>query len=66
MKRPVVKYYSISHVLALEPHMNVVVRDFLQQLDERFALPGKVCDLGEWIAFCKLPVALSPSPLIQG
>ncbi|KAL2020441.1 hypothetical protein VTK56DRAFT_8407 [Thermocarpiscus australiensis] len=63
MKRPVAKYFSLSHVLALEPHMDKVINDLIKQLDERFAKPGKDCDLGEWIAFCKLPLSLpSPSP----
>jgi hypothetical protein len=55
MKRPIVKYYSMSSVLALEPLMEKVTEDFLHQLDTRFATKGseKQCDLGEWIAFCK-------------
>ncbi|KAK3306759.1 cytochrome P450 [Chaetomium strumarium] len=51
MKRPVVKYYSLSHVLGIEPHMDTVISDLLGHLDRRFANTNKECDLGEWIAF---------------
>ncbi|KAK3940293.1 Pisatin demethylase [Diplogelasinospora grovesii] len=54
MKRPIVKYYSLGSVLALEPHMDKVINDFCQHLEQRFMTgPGgpKECDLGEWIAF---------------
>ncbi len=53
MKRPIVKYYSLGHVLALEPHMDIVIRDLIKNLDARFVTPEKPCDLGEWVAFCK-------------
>ncbi|KAL6863421.1 hypothetical protein ACO1O0_003675 [Amphichorda felina] len=53
MKRPIVKYYSMSSVLNLEPLMDTVSKDFLKQLDNRFATKGtkQRCDLGEWIGF---------------
>ncbi|KAK4033039.1 Pisatin demethylase [Parachaetomium inaequale] len=51
MKRPVVKYFSLGHVLALEPHMDTVISDLIKNLDERFVKSKKPCDLGEWIAF---------------
>ena len=56
MKRPIVKYYSMSSVLNLEPLMDTVSKDFLKQLDNRFATKGtkQRCDLGEWIGFCKI------------
>ncbi len=54
MKRPVVKYFSLGHVLDLEPHMDAMLRDLIKHLDTRFANPKKPCDLGEWVAFCKL------------
>ncbi len=37
MKRPIVKYYSQGAVLALEPHMDKVLRDLCDHLDNRFA-----------------------------
>ncbi|KAK3353366.1 cytochrome P450 [Lasiosphaeria hispida] len=54
MKRPIVKYYSLSSVLGMEPIMDKVVGAFCKQLDNRFVSgPSgpKECDLGEWIAF---------------
>ncbi|KAH8666577.1 cytochrome P450 [Xylariales sp. PMI_506] len=53
MKRPIVKYYSQGSVLALEPLMDAVIRDFCQHLETRFINnETRVdCDLGEWIAF---------------
>ncbi|KAF7536624.1 hypothetical protein G7054_g4385 [Neopestalotiopsis clavispora] len=54
IKRPIVKYYSQGSVMALEPLMDKTIKDFCMQLDTRFAKgphSGKVCDLGEWIAF---------------
>lgn len=56
MKKPIVKYYSMSSVLAMEPAMNEVISDFCDHLERRFMLgdnEGKVFDLGQWIAFCK-------------
>ncbi len=56
MKRPIVKYYSLSSVLALEPHMDKVIEDFCTHLDTRF-IKGpdgpKDINLGEWVAFCE-------------
>jgi len=57
MKRPIVKYYSIGSVLAIEPTMDGVISDFCKELEQRFMRgPSgpKECDLGEWIAFCEL------------
>lgn len=54
MKRPVVRHYSTSAVLAMEPNMDTVIREFTKNLDERFVKPNKVCDFGNWIGYCKL------------
>ncbi|KAK3294499.1 cytochrome P450 [Chaetomium fimeti] len=51
MKRPVAKYFSLGHVLALEPHMDTVITDLMKNLDDRFVNPKKTCDLGEWVGF---------------
>lgn len=56
MKRPIVKHYSLGSVLALESHMDNVLGELMQQLDNRFAKGGQgTCDLGEWVAFCQFP-----------
>ncbi|KAK4652259.1 hypothetical protein QC762_609560 [Podospora pseudocomata] len=52
MKRPIVKHYSLGSVLALESHMDNVLGELMQQLDNRFAKCGQgTCDFGEWVAF---------------
>lgn len=62
MKKPIVKYYSMSSVLAMEPAMNEVIGDFCGHLERRFMQgdnEGKVFDLGQWIAFCKSSLFIS-------
>ncbi|CAK7221524.1 hypothetical protein SBRCBS47491_004554 [Sporothrix bragantina] len=55
MKRPIVKYYSMSSVLAMEPHVNRVLGDLCTHLEMRFmdkaGQPSSDCDLGRWIAY---------------
>ncbi|KAK4031758.1 cytochrome P450 [Parachaetomium inaequale] len=51
MKRPLAKFISLGHVLALEPHMDSVVNELIGYIDTRFVKPKKTCNLGEWIAF---------------
>lgn len=53
MKRPVVRHYSTSAVLVMEPNMDTVMNDFTRHLDERFVKTGKTCQFGEWLSFCK-------------
>jgi hypothetical protein len=60
MKRPLAKFFSVGHVLALEPHMDTVVKDLIGHIDKRFVNPKKNCDLGEWVAFCKPPRTTAP------
>lgn len=55
MKRPIVKYYSQSSVIGIEPLFNSVINDFCEHLENRF-MSGSApteCDFGEWIGFCK-------------
>ncbi|KAM0395346.1 hypothetical protein ACHAQC_005195 [Fusarium culmorum] len=53
MKRPIVKYYSQSSVIGLEPLFDDLIRDFCGHLENRFmnVAERKECDLGEWIGF---------------
>ncbi|KEF58091.1 uncharacterized protein A1O9_06014 [Exophiala aquamarina CBS 119918] len=54
MKKPVVKYYSMSSILGLERGMNEVINDFCGHLERRFMEgnnKGKDCDLGKWLAY---------------
>lgn len=55
-KRPIAKYYSLNGVLPLEPHIDEIIRYFCQRLEENFvdvSNGSRICDLGEWISFCK-------------
>lgn len=52
LKRPVVRHYSVPAVLAMEPHMDKVIADFLQHLQKRFVEPKKACDFGNWLSYC--------------
>ncbi|KAM0301547.1 hypothetical protein ACHAPM_005777 [Fusarium culmorum] len=53
MKRPIVKHYSQSSVIGLEPLFDDLIRDFCGHLENRFmnVAERKECDLGEWIGF---------------
>ncbi|KAK3374301.1 cytochrome P450 [Lasiosphaeria ovina] len=53
-KRPVAKYFTMSAVLRLEPHIDSTIAEFIAQLDERFVKgPSgpKECDLGRWVTY---------------
>ncbi|EPE02811.1 benzoate 4-monooxygenase cytochrome p450 [Ophiostoma piceae UAMH 11346] len=54
MKRPIVKYYSMSSILNMEPQMNDVITDFCRHLEDRFmegSGRGNDFDFGKWIAY---------------
>lgn len=53
LKRPVVRYYSIPSIRAMEPHMDRVIEDFCDHLKDRFVETGKTCQLGDWLTYCK-------------
>lgn len=65
-RKPIAKFYSTSGVTALEPHINKVIDQLCWQLEQRFMdgnNVGKVCDIGQWILFCKAPYAVPPDIL---
>jgi hypothetical protein len=65
MKRPIVKYYSQSRVMGLEPLFDNLTIKLCHHLENRFmSKTGPTeCDLGEWIGFCKLlDVSIQPYP----
>jgi hypothetical protein len=62
MKRPVVRHYSIPSVLAMEPHMDKIIQDFIGYLQERYVDTGKTCEFGDWLTYCKsISLCCSPS-----
>ncbi|KAB8236692.1 cytochrome P450 [Aspergillus alliaceus] len=53
-KRPIAKHYSLTGVLALEPHIDQVIRYFCQRLEEEFidgVNAGTTCKLDQWLLF---------------
>lgn len=65
MKRPVVRHYSTSAVLVMEPNMDKVIEDFGDHLQKRFAEPKTVCPFGEWLGYCKYTYATLHSHFSQ-
>ncbi|KAH8666214.1 cytochrome P450 [Ilyonectria robusta] len=51
LKRPVVRHYTVPSVRAMEPHMDKVIQDFCDHLQQRFVEPRKICDFGNWLAY---------------
>ncbi|KAM7193310.1 putative cytochrome P450 pisatin demethylase-like [Rhypophila sp. PSN 637] len=51
LKRPVVRHYSVPSVLAMEPHMDSVISDFLDHLKDRYITPKKACPCGDWLGY---------------
>ena len=62
--RPIVKLYSMGHLLRFEPLIDSTIAFFLAQLDARFACPSpsssgldddengsKPCDMGNWLHY---------------
>lgn len=53
LRAPVQKYYKVSELLKLEHRVDRVIEDFCSKLEQRFANPGKPCDIAEWFLFCE-------------
>ncbi|KAK8088430.1 hypothetical protein PG997_003391 [Apiospora hydei] len=49
LKKPIVRHYSNSSVLATEPLMDEVLEDFCGHLEKRFIQQGQPCLLDEWL-----------------
>lgn len=57
-RRPIARYYSLQNILTFEPQMDKLINHLCQQLESKFVTgpnKGKVCDLGDWILYCKSP-----------
>ena len=53
-RKPISKYYSMSSIFPLEPHMDNVLNQLCQQLETRFIdgqNVGKPANIGEWLLF---------------
>lgn len=51
MKRPIASFYSMTNILAYEPLVDATICVFIDQLQKRFALTGKPCDLSDWLQY---------------
>lgn len=55
-RKPIAKFYSMASTVALEPHVDGVMKHFINHLERRFIdVPEKEreFDLGQWILFCE-------------
>ncbi|KAI4278424.1 MAG: hypothetical protein L6R38_005254 [Xanthoria sp. 2 TBL-2021] len=60
MWRPIAKYYSLSHLLSFEAHIDDVVRTLERRLEQEFCVgnkAGKICDMYQWLTFGTSPRA---------
>ena len=53
IKRPIVRHYSMPAVLAMEPLMDAVIKEFCETLQKRYVEPKKTCEFGDWLTYCK-------------
>lgn len=53
LKRPVVRHYSVPSVRAMEPHMDKIIQELYGHLQRRFVEIGKICEIGDWLAYYK-------------
>lgn len=51
MKKPIAGVYSMSNLTSFESLVDSTIEFFLEQLQTRFVLPGKVCDWGLWLQY---------------
>jgi Cytochrome P450 len=51
LKKPIASIYSMSNLVSFEPYVDATMGYFCEQLDKRFAEPGKICDFSTWLQF---------------
>ncbi|KAK1572961.1 cytochrome P450 [Colletotrichum navitas] len=51
LKRPVVRHYSVSSVLAMEPLMDKSIAELCDHLERRFVDTGEPCVFGDWLSY---------------
>lgn len=51
--KPVQKLFSMGHLVRLEPLIDKTIVSFLDHLHNRFAKPGKPCDIDNWLHYCE-------------
>ncbi|KAL8680910.1 MAG: hypothetical protein Q9186_002922 [Xanthomendoza sp. 1 TL-2023] len=61
MWRPIAKYYSLSHLLSFEAHIDDVIRTLQRRLLQDFCdgqKVGAVCDMFKWLTFASWEVVM--------
>lgn len=65
--RPVKRLYSMTKVQEMEPGVDVTINLFMDKLRERFVKKGQLCDMADYLNFCKSsPILLQLTLLIRG
>jgi hypothetical protein len=49
IRRPVAHAYAMSTVKEYEPLVDSTSAVFMDQMNTRFVVPGRECDLGKWL-----------------
>ena len=49
LKKPIASIYSLTSLISFEPYVDSTTEVFFEQLDNRYAQTGKVCDFGTWL-----------------
>ncbi|KAL9016556.1 MAG: hypothetical protein Q9185_006093 [Variospora sp. 1 TL-2023] len=51
MWRPIAKYYTLTHLLNFEPHIDTIIRTMQYQLEERFCSTKALCNVHTWLSY---------------
>lgn len=59
LKRPIGGIYSMSSLTSFESLVDTTIEIFMQQIDNRFVKPQRVCDWGLWLQYFAVGLPLS-------
>ncbi|KAL8979253.1 MAG: hypothetical protein Q9177_006190 [Variospora cf. flavescens] len=59
MWRPIAKYYTLTHLLNFEPHIDTIIRTMQRQLEERFCSGKALCNVHTWLSYSNHPQLLN-------
>ncbi|KAI9714543.1 MAG: hypothetical protein M1820_000505 [Bogoriella megaspora] len=54
--KPIIKLFSMSHLLKMEALVDNTILLFMKRLDEDFASTGNTCDMAAWLHYCAADV----------
>jgi hypothetical protein len=49
LRRPVAHAYAMTTLVDFEPLVDSTSKVFMREIENRFILPGKECDLAKWL-----------------